>query len=226
MIKRIFSKVSGWRCQILGVKRRIHTANPVTSTFCFVSIWLDHLGWPTLLEANVAPEINGRYKAQEYPSIFVQGFELENDDNFQRHFRRCSFSMNLHLKETKSTRVFGWEISPPWCNRKRWYCIKCMNLLTVSHRCLIHLMDYLYTEPFWGEVEKRPTKSCTLQNEVSKFRTQKIHRFPMEKKEAKCLKLICWLSYLWEITMKEPFGIISLWLFSQPFSEQIPEWCP
>lgn len=50
--------------------------------------------------------------------------------------------------------------------------------------------------------------------------------FLWKKKEAKCLKLICWLSYLWEITMKEPFGIISLWLFSQPFSEQIPEWCP
>lgn len=64
-----------------------------------------------------------------------------------------------------------------------------MNLLTVSHRCLIHLMDYLYTEPFWGEVEKRPTKSCTLQNGVSKFRTQKIHRFPMEKKGSQMFKV-------------------------------------
>lgn len=165
-------------------------------------------------------------KPKNILGFLFRDLSLKMMKNVQRHFRRCSFSIDLHLKETKNTRVFGWyPVSPPWCNRKIWYCIKCMNLLTVSHRCLIHLIDYLYTEPFLREVEKRPTNVTHTSEWGLQIQKTKDPSVSYEEKGSPMFKVDL-LTFLLvgnhdEITIWRK----SLWLFSQPFSEQIPEWC-
>ena len=89
----------------------------------------------------------------------------------------------------------------------------------------ILLTDYLYTEPFLREVEKRPTNIIHTSEWGLQIQKTKDPSVSYEKKGSPMFKVDL-LTFLLvgnhdEITIWRK----SLWLFSQPFSEQIPEWC-
>ena len=67
---------------------------------------------------------------------------------------------------------------PLWCNRNVWYCIKCMNLLTISIEALFILLT-IYIPSLFGGKWRSAQQTSHFRTKVPKFRTQKIHRFPI-----------------------------------------------